>query len=323
MAEPLLRVRDLAVEFVTGAGSVRALEGISFDLAPGEILGIAGESGSGKSTLGQALLRLLPPPAIITGGSVMFEGRDLFALSAEELRALRWRRLAVVFQSALDALNPVLTVAAQLQDVLEAHAPRPRAELEARARELMELVGIPVERLRSYPHELSGGMRQRVCIAMALALQPSLLVLDEPTTALDVVVEKEILRQVLELRRRLGFSVLLISHDVGRMLQVADRIAILYAGRLVELAPAAELRTRAQHPYTRKLLAAYPSLHGDRHDLASIPGTPPSLAHPPPGCRFHPRCDLAIDVCRTAEPPLEAAGEGREVACHVVGRLPR
>lgn len=323
MAEPLLQVRDLAVEFVTRDGAVRALEGISFDLARGEILGVAGESGSGKSTLGQALLRLLPPPAIISGGSVVFEGQDLLQLRADRLRALRWKRLSVVFQSALDALNPVLTVAEQLYDVLDAHAPGAHAKHEFRARELLGWVGIPVERLHSYPHELSGGMRQRVCIAMALALQPSLLVLDEPTTALDVVVEKEILEKVLELRARLGFSVLLISHDVNRMLQVADRVAILYAGRLVELAPAKELRSRARHPYTRKLLAAYPSLRGERHAIASIQGAPPSLAHPPPGCRFHPRCDLAIDVCRIEEPRLESDGEGNAVACHVVTRSSR
>jgi peptide/nickel transport system ATP-binding protein len=316
MGEPLLAVRDLCVEFVGEAGLVRAVDRVSLDVFPGEVLGLAGESGSGKTTLAQAVLRVLPPPAVITGGEVRFEGRDLLRLSEPELREVRWRRISMVFQSAMDALNPVLTVEEQLADTLRAHGNPSRRAARDRAAALLALVGIDPDRLSSYPHQLSGGMRQRVGIALALALEPSLVVLDEPTTALDVIVEREILGQILELRRRLGFSVLLITHDLGRMLQVCDRIAVFYAARLVELAPAAALRAGPLHPYTQGLLRAFPSLRGDEPP-AVIPGSPPSLRDPPPGCRFHPRCDRAVALCREAEPRLVALGPGRAAACHV------
>ncbi|HYG68781.1 MAG TPA: ABC transporter ATP-binding protein, partial [Anaeromyxobacteraceae bacterium] len=253
-AEPLLSIRDLCVDYVTPAGPVRAVDRVSLDLGHGEVLGIAGESGCGKSTLAQALLRILPPPAVIAGGEVRFEGRDLLRLSESELRAVRWRRIAMVFQSAMDALNPVLTVGEQLVDTLRSHRASPAREARERAVALLELVGIPPDRLRSFPHQLSGGMRQRVGIALALALDPALVILDEPTTALDVIVERDILHRILELRRRLGFSVLFITHDLARMLEVSDRVAVFYAARLVEVAPASVLRSDARHPYTRGLL---------------------------------------------------------------------
>lgn len=315
--EPILSVRELCVDYITATGPVRAVERVSFDLARGEILGIAGESGSGKSTVAQAVLRILPPPAVISGGQALLEGRDLFRMSEAELRSVRWRRMAMVFQSAMDALNPVLTIREQLEDTLRAHPSVEVGRRPGRPEELLALVGISADRLDSYPHQLSGGMRQRVGIAIALALEPALVVLDEPTTALDVIVEGEILRKLLELRRRFGFSVIFITHDLTRMLQLCDRVAIFYAGRLVEVAPAAALRATPRHPYTQGLLRAFPSVHGTDDDLVGIPGAPPSLRDPPPGCRFNPRCDQAIDRCRTVEPALVALGGGRQVACHV------
>jgi peptide/nickel transport system ATP-binding protein len=316
MSDPVLSVRDLCVEYVSDRGPVRAVDRVSFDVARGEVLGIAGESGCGKSTVAQAVLRILPPPAVITGGQVLFEGRDLLRLHEAELRSVRWRRLSMVFQSAMDALNPVLTIGEQLGDTLEAHGAG-GARIRERSAELLSLVGIQADRLGSYPHQLSGGMRQRVGIAIALALEPALVVLDEPTTALDVIVEGEILQKILELRRRFGFSVIFITHDLTRMMQICDRVAIFYSGRLVEVAPAAELRSSPRHPYTQGLLKAFPSVHGSDEELASIPGSPPSLRSPPPGCRFHPRCGQVIDRCRTEEPRLTVLGDRRAAACHV------
>jgi len=316
MHDPVLSVRDLCVEYVSDRGPVRAVDRVSFDVARGEVLGIAGESGCGKSTVAQAVLRILPPPAVITGGQVLFEGSDLLQLDEPELRAVRWRRLSMVFQGAMDALNPVLTIGEQLADTLEAHGAG-GARVRERSAELLSLVGIQADRLESYPHQLSGGMRQRIGIAIALALDPALVILDEPTTALDVIVEGEILQQILELRRRFGFSVVFITHDLTRMMQICDRVAIFYSGRLVEIAPAAELRASPRHPYTQGLLRAFPSVHGTDGELASIPGSPPSLKNPPPGCRFHPRCGQVIDRCRAEEPRLLALGERRAAACHL------
>lgn len=317
MSEPLLSIRDLDVDFLTPTGAVRAVDRVSLDVERGEILGIAGESGSGKSTLAQSILRVLPPPAVIRGGSILFEGRDLLRATEPELRAVRWRRIAIVLQSSLDALNPVLTVRAQLLDTLTAHGTDARVNPEARARRLLEMVEIPTARLESYPHELSGGMRQRVAIAMALALEPALLILDEPTTALDVVVERDILAMLMELRLRQGFSIMLITHDLGRMVQVCDRVAILYAARLVELGNVREVHSHPLHPYTQGLLRAFPTLEDPDATYASIGGSPPSLERPPPGCRFHPRCARAIDRCRSEAPALARLSGERRVACHV------
>jgi peptide/nickel transport system ATP-binding protein len=319
MTEPLLALRDLCVDYVTDRGPVRAIDRVSLDLARGEILGVGGESGSGKSTLAQALLRILPPPAVISGGTARFEGTDLLALSEPELRELRWQRMSMVFQSAMDALNPVMPVGEQLVDTLLAHGAGPAAAARARAGELLEMVGIPADRVAAYAHQLSGGMRQRVGIALALALEPALVILDEPTTALDVIVEREILEQIRGLQRRLGFAVLFITHDLARMLQFADRVAIFYAARLVEVGPAGELRRAPRHPYTQGLLRAFPSLHSDGGELASIPGAPPSLASPPPGCRFHPRCPRAVELCRQRSPELRELAPGHAAACHLAG----
>jgi len=315
MPEPLLQVRDLCVDYITERGPVRAVDSLSLDVRRGEVMGIAGESGSGKSTLAQALLRILPPPAVISRGTVRFEDRDLLALDEGGLRGLRWTRMSMVFQSAMDSLNPVITVGEQIEDVILTHTGATRADARRRAAELLTMVDIDHHRLDAYAHQLSGGMRQRVAIALALALEPGLLILDEPTTALDVVVEKEILQQVRSLQARIGFSVLFISHDLARMLQFSDRVAVFYAARLVELGPAASIARAPRHPYTQGLLRAFPRLRGGRGESASIAGSPPSLLHPPTGCRFHPRCDKAVPSCRERTPELIELAPGHFAAC--------
>jgi peptide/nickel transport system ATP-binding protein len=314
--DALLSIRNLCVDYITDRGPLRAVDHVSLDVAPGETLGIAGESGSGKSTLAQALMRILPAPAVISGGEILFEGRDVLSLDETELRRMRWSRIAMVFQSAMDALNPVITVGEQIADTLAAHGAAKQGR--ARAAELMEMVGIPVERLDAYSHQLSGGMRQRVGIALALALEPSLVILDEPTTALDVIVERDILAEIRDLQKKQGFAVMFITHDLGRMLQFSDRVAVFYAGRIAEAGPAAELRQAPRHPYTQGLIRAFPSVHGDPHAAASIPGAPPSLMNPPAGCRFHPRCEYVMDVCRTRAPELIQIDPRHAAACYLL-----
>ncbi len=310
---PVLEISGLCVEYGPEHHAVRAVVDVDLVLHRGEVVGLAGESGSGKSTLAYAATRLLRPPGVITGGSVLFHPDrdrpeltiDLLDAGITELRHLRWRELAIVLQSAMNALNPVLTVQTQLGDTLAAHLPgSSRASRRERSAELLQLVGISPDRLHSYPHELSGGMKQRVMIAMALALEPQVVIMDEPTTALDVVTQREILEQVIELRDRLGFSVLFITHDLSLLLELADTIAVMYAGRVMERAPARRLRSAPRHPYSAGLLASFPSLHGERRLMTGIPGSPPNLGDPPAGCPFHPRCDFAEPRCRQVMPPL-------------------
>lgn len=325
----LLDVKNISVDYVVSSGAIHAVNQVSFRLHRGEILGLAGESGSGKSTLAYAISRLLLPPAIITEGEVLYFPRsavdpsdsiNLFELSTEELRKLRWNELAMVFQSAMNALNPVMTIGAQLTDVLHTHRPQmKRREQRERAEELLRLVGISSDRVDSYPHELSGGMRQRATIAIALALSPEIIIMDEPTTALDVVVQRDILGEIMRLREQLHFAVIFITHDLSLLLETADRIGIMYAGRLVEQAPSEDLHRLAAHPYTVGLLHSFPSLHGPRHTGVGIPGTPPDLRSVPPGCAFHPRCPLAFDRCRDTLPLLQGvtSSSGQLVACHL------
>lgn len=317
MAEPLLSVKNLRVEYVTPRGPVRAVDNVSFDIAPGEAFGLAGESGCGKSTAALAILRLLPAPAVITGGEVWFNGQDVLSLGEEGLARFRWRQVSLVFQSAMNALNPVLTVGAQITDVIETHEGVSHARALDRARELVKLVGIDPARLSSYPHELSGGMRQRVVIAIALALKPPLMIMDEPTTALDVIVQKEIMQQIADLKAQLGFSILFITHDLSLMIEFSDRIGILYAGKLVELADAKELFEKPRHPYTRGLMESFPPLRGPRRRLEGISGSPPDMLHPPEGCRFHPRCSEVMTRCRAARPQLIQVTSKARVACHL------
>ena len=324
----MLAVEDFSVVYRTPAGDVRAVNRVNLALRAGEVVGLAGESGSGKSTLAYAACRLLRPPALITGGSVRYQGRrsaspvDMVQLSRKDLRRLRWREIAIVFQSAMNALNPVLNVRDQLLDVMHAHLRLSAGEAREKAAELLDLVGIPRSRLRSYPHELSGGMRQRVMIAMALAADPEIVIMDEPTTALDVVVQRDILAQIVELKDRLGFSILFITHDLSLLLELADRIAVMYAGQLMELGTAAEIHREPAHPYTKGLLNSFPSLHGPRRDLAGIPGSPPDLRRPPPGCPFLPRCthgtDACTDVDMTLKPVASSADPEHVTACPFV-----
>ncbi len=357
----LLEVKDLNVDYLASNGTVHAVIDVSFSLQRGEILGLAGESGSGKSTLAYAITPLLRPPAMITGGEILYNPRasrdekedtinrspthvtltrlskrgnqehqkneveeqsmDLLQLSQAQLRDMRWDELAIVFQSAMNALNPVMTVGAQIMDVLRTHRPHMGPDSrKQRAIELLQLVGIAPDRLRSYPHELSGGMRQRAIIAIALALSPEILIMDEPTTALDVVVQREILTEIMRLREKLGFSVIFITHDLSLLLELADNVAIMYAGRIVEKASRRDLYLHPYHPYSYGLLNSFPSMHGPRRKMSGIPGSPPDLRAAPPGCAFHPRCPLAFDTCRTVLPALRSLrGEDSEqlVACHL------
>lgn len=311
---PVLDIRDLSVAY----GSVPAVEGVSLAVAPGEVVGLVGESGSGKSTLIQGLLRTLPPPAVITGGDVHLAGQDVLAMDAAALRALRWRDVALVPQNALNALNPMLTVRAHFEDTLRAHGVRARGELARRAAAGMALVDLEAAHLGAHPHMLSGGMRQRVAIALALVLDPALVIFDEPTTALDVVVEREILDRIRALQAERGFAALFITHDVSLLLTFADRIAVMYSGRLVELGPAAEIGAGGRHPYTQGLIGALPPVLGEDRVARPIPGAPPHAGQRLPGCRFAPRCPHRVPACTAAEPPDRDVGPGHQVACHGV-----
>ncbi len=309
MPSPLLEVRGLCVDYVTETMDVRAVDHVDLSLEPGEFLAIVGESGCGKSTLLFAIARLLSPPAEISAGSVMFAGRNLVALDEEELRALRWSDYSVVMQSAMNALNPTLSLAAQFRDTMEAHGTVSSAEIRARSIEVLRLVGIDELHLASYPHQLSGGMRQRAMIAMALLFTPDLVIMDEPTSALDVVGQRSLMTQIKELQQRLGFAVIFVTHDMSLVSHYSDRLAVMYAGQLVEVASTESLFAEPLHPYSRGLLDAFPSIRGPRRALTGIPGSPPDLGHPPPGCRFQPRCPMAMEVCATASPDLAPVGQ--------------
>jgi oligopeptide/dipeptide ABC transporter ATP-binding protein len=326
---PVLDIRDFSVAYRTPGGDVRAVTSVDLQMNEGEVVGLVGESGSGKSTLAYGACRLLRAPAVITGGSVVYQGRraagpmDIMQLGSAELRRLRWREIAIVFQSAMNALNPVLNVRDQILDVIHAHLRVSRDEAREKAGSLLDLVGIPRSRLRSYPHELSGGMRQRVMIAMALATDPEIVIMDEPTTALDVVVQRDILAQIVELKERLGFSILFITHDLSLLLELADRIAVMYGGQLLEIGTAHQLQHGPAHPYTRGLLNSFPSLRGARRELAGIPGSPPDLRDPPPGCPFLPRCGYGTPACTEIgmrlAPVAPAGAPGHVTACPFVG----
>ena len=313
---PLLELKDLRVVYLTKRGPVKAVDGVSLNISVGEVVGLAGESGSGKSTLAHAILRILHPPALITGGQAIFAGRDILEMDEMELEEFRWRNVAIVFQSAMNSLNPVLRVRDQLLDVMLHHG-LTKTEANHRAIRLFDLVGIDPQRLDAYPHQLSGGMRQRVVIAIALALNPPMLIMDEPTTALDVVVQKDILRQIAALKEDLGFSILFITHDLSLLVEFSTRIAIMYAGEIVEKAPARELFDNPLHPYTLGLMNSFPSISGEKHKLTGIPGSPPDLVSPPSGCRFHPRCPKVMSICTQVAPVTKALSANHTVVCHL------
>jgi peptide/nickel transport system ATP-binding protein len=323
----VLRAEHVCVEY-TGQRPTRAVRDVSFELRRGEVLGIAGESGCGKSTLAYALTRMLRPPAEFTGGSIQFVDQDgtasdVMALAGEQLREFRWAKVSMVFQSAMNALNPVTTLERQFDDIFRAHRPSmDQTARHERAAALLEMVGLDPGRLRGFAHELSGGMRQRVVIAMALALDPEVVIMDEPTTALDVVVQREILDEIERLREELGFSIIFITHDLSLLLEISDRLAVMYAGQFAEYAPS-ELVARAPgHPYTLGLLRSFPDMRGQRRELRGIPGTPPDLRQDFTGCPFAPRCDYAFEPCPGVVPPLRRlkdrpAGDSWLAACHL------
>ncbi|MDN3289439.1 ABC transporter ATP-binding protein [Streptomyces thermocarboxydus] len=315
----LLEVRDLHVEFRTRDGVAKAVNGVTYGVDEGETLAVLGESGSGKSVTAQAVMGILDtPPGRITGGEVMFQGRDLLKLKEEERRRIRGAEMAMIFQDALSALNPVITVGDQLAEMFTVHRGMSRKDARVKAVELMDGVRIPAarERVRQYPHQFSGGMRQRIMIAMAIALEPALIIADEPTTALDVTVQAQVMELLAELQREYRMGLILITHDLGVVADVADRIAVMYAGRIVESAPVHDIYKAPAHPYTRGLLDSIPRLDHKGRELYAIKGLPPNLTRIPPGCPFHPRCPLARDVCTTDDPPLYEVSGTRGSACH-------
>jgi peptide/nickel transport system ATP-binding protein len=325
--QALLEIENLQTHLGTPGGVVRAVEGLSFHIGAGETLGIVGESGCGKSVTAMSILRLIPEPPGKVAGRIRFEGRDLLAVSEQEMRGIRGNAISMIFQEPMTSLNPVLTVGRQIGETLTLHQGMKARDAEAKAIEMLTLVGIPApgRRVREYPHQLSGGMRQRVMIAMALACNPKLLIADEPTTALDVTIQAQILDLMRDLKTRMGSAIMLITHDLGVVAEMAQRVVVMYAGRKVEEAPAVEIFARPMHPYTIGLLGAVPRLGssldaGPRAKLAEIPGLVPSLRKPIIGCAFAGRCPLVTDLCRRVAPAIEPKADGHSVACHYAGQ---
>jgi len=317
MKEALLSIRDLRVGYRIGNGSLNAVDGATFDVPRGSIVGLVGESGCGKTTVARAITRVMADNAAITGGQMLFSGNDLAKLSERQMNALRWRDIAFIPQSAMNSLDPVYTVEYQLNEVLRRRGGMDRAQARRRCEELFEMVGIEIGRLRDFPHQFSGGMRQRVAIALALALNPKLVIADEPVTALDVIVQRQILDQLRELQQRLGISVILVTHDISVVAYICDRTVVMYAGRVAEQGPTEATLTRPSHPYTMGLRNAFPDLQGAATGmLTPIHGAPPSLAEPPPGCRFEPRCPFAVEICRSVSPETIEIEPGHGAACH-------
>jgi peptide/nickel transport system ATP-binding protein len=312
----LLAVNNLSVDYLTQRGVMKAVDRISFALDKGRHLGLIGESGCGKTTTGRALLRVMPRNGRITGGQILFKGRDLLALPEEAMRRVRWREIAMVPQSSMDALDPVYRVGDQLLEVLITRGGQSRAQAIERAKELFALVGLSADRLQNYPHEFSGGMRQRAVIAMALALDPDLIIADEPVTALDVIVQHQVLRTFRELQERLQLSVIMITHDISVVAETCDEVAVMYAGKIMEWTSVEQFFREPFHPYALGLQNAFPNLYHPQQTLISIEGYPPDLIEPPRGCRFHTRCPFAIERCRIEEPPLTTVAPGHQVACH-------
>ena len=311
---PILDVSGLTVEYATDRASVRAVDDVSFELAAGEFLGIVGESGCGKSTLLFAIAQLLSPPAAVTAGQVAFKGTNLVGLTDRQLASVRWKDMSVVMQSAMNALNPVKSVGAQFKDAMRAHGIGSQREIAERSAEVMRMVGIDPVHLKSYPHQLSGGMRQRSMIAMAMLFTPDLVIMDEPTSALDVVAQRSLMIQIKELQRQLGFAIIFVTHDMSLVSHFSDRLMVMYAGQVAEFGATRTVFDSPLHPYSTGLLDAFPSIRGPKVPLTGIPGSPPNLANPPDGCRFAPRCPLVIDRCLTTEVELYQIGS-TQVRC--------
>lgn len=313
----VLDVKNLKVYYQTPTGDVRAVDDISFQIYEGEIVGLVGESGCGKTTTAMAILRLVQPPGRITGGTIMLDGVDIASLNDRELRDVRWRSLALIPQGAMNSLNPVMRIKDQIADVIQTHeGKQPGRTLKERILNLLRMVGLPTRVYDMYPHELSGGMKQRVCIAMAVALNPPLVIADEPTSALDVIVQRVVAQNLLDIKARLGVSMIVIGHDMGLMAQLADRIAVMYAGHMVEIAPVEQLYAQPLHPYTQLLIESIPSIK-ERKPLKITEGITHDLRNPPPGCIFQERCPQVMAVCRQVRPPLQEQQPRQQVACHL------
>jgi peptide/nickel transport system ATP-binding protein len=315
----VLQVEGLTTHYRTLRGWVRAVDGVTFGVEQGEALGLAGESGCGKSTVALSLLKILPAGGIIRKGRIVFDGQDLVPFTQSQMRKIRWKGISIVFQGAMNALNPVFKVGDQIAEAIKLHEPNVKdSDVKERVARLLETVGVEPSRANNYPHEFSGGMRQRALIAMALAANPKMLIGDEPGTALDVIVQAQTLRLLRDLKDRLGLSMILISHDLSIIAETCEKVAIMYAGKLVEYADAVSVFKNPLHPYTQGLIKAFPSIKGERVRPSSIPGQPPDLLHPPAACRFHPRCPFVMDVCKREEPLLKEHGEKSHlVACHL------
>jgi peptide/nickel transport system ATP-binding protein len=314
----LLRVEKLRTCYFTPNGSVMAVDGVSFELKEGETLGLVGESGCGKTTAALSIIRLLPSYARILEGRIIFNGIELTALDNEGMRRIRGKEMSMVFQGSMQALNPLMKIGDQIAESVIQHEHCTKRRALRRAKELLKLVGMDTSRISSYQHELSGGMRQRAMIAVALACQPKLLIADEPATALDVIVQARVLNLMRELKKNHDLSVIMITHDLSVVAEMCDRVAVMYAGKLVECGDIFSLHSNPLHPYTQGLLSAFPNIRGPRKTLAFIPGMPPNLLQPPTGCRFHPRCPYAMKVCSAEEPKLIEVAGARSVACHLV-----
>jgi peptide/nickel transport system ATP-binding protein len=317
----LLNVENLRAYFSILRGNVKAVDDVSFEIKKGQAFGLAGESGCGKTTTALTILRLLPTNGRIVGGKIFFEGKDITRINEEEFRkTYRWKKISVIFQGAMNALNPVMTVGNQIVEAITLHEDVTKDVALDRAKKLLELVGVGAERVDRYPHELSGGMKQRSIIAMALACNPDLIIADEPTTALDVITEAQVLRVMKELQKKLQISMIVISHDLSMIAEMCDGIAIMYAGKIVEQGDITAIYKESLHPYTQRLIGAFPSIVGEKTELSTIQGFPPDLLSPPSGCRFHPRCPFAMEICKKIEPPMiKVEGKEHYVSCYLVG----
>jgi len=314
----LLDVKDLQVHYPTRNGPAKAVDSIDFSVEKNETLGLIGESGCGKSTTARAIMRIIKEPGRIVGGSILFKGRDILKMSDSELRDVRGNRLTIVRQEAQNALNPVMSIGNQIAEVIVEHQDIDNRKAWKKAEEQLDIVGISHKRANSYPHELSGGMRQRVMIAIATACSPDFIIMDEPITGLDVIVQRQLLNLINSLRERLNLTALFIAHDLSVVSETCDKVVVMYAGKIMEKADIVSLYQKPLHPYTRALIDSYPSIRGEKRDLKSIPGTPPRLVDPPKGCRFHFRCEQAQDICRKELPEIREV-DGHSVACHLVG----
>jgi peptide/nickel transport system ATP-binding protein len=317
---PLLDVQNLTTYYKILRGYVKAVENVSFTVEKGEAVGLVGESGCGKTTIALSLLRILPPGGRILEGKILLEGLDLTKLEEEEMRQrIRWKRISLIFQGAMNALNPIYRVEDQIIEAITTHEPEvSKEDARERTRKLFELVGIEPSRASNYPHEFSGGMRQRAMIAMALACNPQLLIADEPGTALDVIVQAQVLKLLKEIRERIGLSMIVITHDLSIVTEICNKTCVMYGGKLVEMGDVYTMFKEPLHPYTQGLIGAFPDLRSQKQKMISIPGLPPDLLNPPPGCRFHPRCPYAMDICRKQEPPFIEIKKDHHVACHLV-----